>query len=94
MGTLARREADQNSFRLRTLVVTIKIKALGGNCCPVRALGDYFALRGSDKGNVFRFQDGKPVPYVWYTKIVKLLVARVGLSPFIKPHSARIRWVS
>ncbi len=68
----------------------VRVKALGTDYCPVRALKRFMVLRGSYKGNLFCFQDRSPVPYLWYAKVFKDLVISAGLNLALKPHSARI----
>ncbi len=70
--------------------MTGKVKALGTDCCPVKAFGRFMVLRGGAKDNLFCFQDGKPVISSWYTKVFRALIAKAGLSSMVKPHSASI----
>ncbi len=68
----------------------VRVKALGNDYCPVKALRKFILLRGSYKGNLFCFQDRKPVPYLWYAKVFKDFVSAAGLNEALKPHSARM----
>ncbi len=66
----------------------VKVKALGNDYCPVKALRIFMLLRGTYKGNLFCFQDREPVPYLWYTRIFKDLITTAGLNLALKPQSA------
>ncbi len=69
--------------------VTISVSATNSKFCPVATLARFLACRPSSK-LLFCDKKGAPVSYFKYSKMFAQGVLRSGLSPYLKPHSARI----
>ncbi len=69
--------------------VTISVSATNSKFCPVATLARYLAHRPLSKF-LFCDKNGDPVSYTKYSKMFAQVVLGSGLSPYLKPHSARI----
>ncbi len=70
--------------------VTLAIKATNSRFCPVATLSRYVKLRGSSCKHLFCDIFGNSVSYNKYSKQFGQVVSLCKLSPYLKPHSARI----
>lgn len=67
------------------------IGATGDNLCPVTAMRDYVARRGSSTGAFFRQSDGTPLTKTRFVDMVRLALARAGVATSgYSGHSFRI----
>jgi len=71
--------------------VTISIGPQSFTACPMQALHDYTALRGTSPGPFFQMQGGLPVTRSYFTKHLRLALSLSNHgSPHLKSHSFRI----
>ena len=67
------------------------IGAIGGTLCPVKALIEYLATRGSMKGPLFRFESGIPLSKSRFVQHLQGALAREGLAKTeFNGHTLRI----
>ena len=59
--------------------------------CPVRAVGDFWVLRGADKGYFFQHRDGTPLTKYQFWSLTDMALERLGISNLrFGTHSFRI----
>ena len=51
-----------------------------GSVCPIRAFGDYLALRGSSEGPLFTFNDGHPLTRQKLSSMVQSILHTAGYT--------------
>ena len=61
-----------------------------GSVCPIRALGDCLALRGSSEGPLFTFKDGHPLTRQQLSSMVQSILHTAGYTGCYSGHSFRI----
>ena len=61
-----------------------------GSVCPIRALGDFVALRGSSEGPLFTFSDGRPLTRQQVSSTVQSILHSAGYTGSYSGHSFRI----
>ena len=67
------------------------IGAIGGTLCPVKALMEYLATRGSSEGPLFQFESGIPLSRSRFVQHLQGALARAGLEKTeFNGHSLRI----
>lgn len=70
---------------------TLTIGGTGHEICPVTALKQYLAIRGSTRGPLFTYKSGKPLSKQLFTREVRYLLSRGGLEEHeFAGHSFRI----
>ena len=62
-----------------------------GPVCPIRALGNFLALRGSSEGPLFTFSDGRPLTRQQLSSTVQSILHSAGYTGSYSGHSFRIR---
>jgi len=71
--------------------VDVLIGKTGGLLCPVTAILQYMAIRGSKEGIFFQFQDGHPLTKSLFTSKVREVIKATGLpEQNFAGHSFRI----
>ena len=58
--------------------------------CPIRALGDFLALRGSSEGPLFTFSDGRPLTWQRLSSTVQSILHSAGYTGSFSGHTFRI----
>ena len=58
--------------------------------CPIRALGNFLALRGSSEGPLFTFSDGRPLTRQQLSSTVQSILHLAGYTGSYSGHSFRI----
>ena len=61
-----------------------------GPVCPIRALGNFLALRGSSEGPLFTFSDGRPLTRQQLSSTVQSILHSAGYTGSYSGHSFRI----
>jgi len=61
-----------------------------GSVCPIRALGNFLALRGSSAGPLFTFSDGRPLTRQQLSSTVQSILHSAGYTGSYSGHSFRI----
>ena len=61
-----------------------------GLVCPIRALGNFLALRGSSEGPLFTFSDGRPLTRQQLSSTVQSILHSAGYTGSYSGHSFRI----
>ena len=61
-----------------------------GPVCPIRALGNFLALRGSSEGPLFTFSDGRPLTLQQLSSTVPSILHAAGYTGSYSGHSFRI----
>ena len=57
--------------------------------CPIRAFGDFLALRGSSEGPLFTFSDGRPLTRQQLSSTFQSILHSAGYTDFYSGHSFR-----
>ena len=60
-----------------------------GPVCPIRALGNFLALRGSSEGALFTFSDGRPLTRQQLSSTVQSIFHSAGYTGSYSGHSFR-----
>ena len=58
--------------------------------CPIRAFGDFLALRGSSEGPLFTFSDGRPLTRQQLSSTFQSILHSAGYTGSYSGHSFRI----
>ena len=61
-----------------------------GSVCPIRALGDFLALRGFSEGPFFTFSDGRPLSRQQLSFTVQSILHSAAYTGSYSGHSCRI----
>ena len=61
-----------------------------GSVCPIRALGDFLALRGASEGPLFTLSDGRPLTRRQLSSTVQSILHSAGYTGSYSGHSFRI----